>query len=278
MNLQQDILATLKYSSVFNYPLTEKEIFKYLISTKKTNLTKIKMGLKTLVENKKVYFFKKTYSLNPITTELYKSKKVSLRRYKQLKLQAKADLAPLTKLFFIKFIGITGSTAAKDLRGEFDVDLFFICQKNFMWVSRFLVVLFLKFKKMYKKPYCANIYTSNDFLNWGDKNIYIANEIARLKTLVNKDSTFERFLQKNIWVTRFLPNFGYYIPKCTYKKHNNFLLNLIFPVEFAFYSIEYLYMRPKISTEKISLKRIMFLKKDYKNKILESYMGSKLDH
>ena len=39
---------------------------------------------------------------------------------------------------------------------------------------------------MYKSLYFANIYISTSALGWEDKNIYIANEISRLKPVFNK--------------------------------------------------------------------------------------------
>ena len=124
---------------------------------------------------------------------------------------------------------------------------------------------------MYRKPYCANIYTSKDFCVWDDRNVYIANEIARIKPLFNKENTFEYFLQKNKWVTVYLPNFSFYIPQGNFKNQNSFMPKLFFPIEVFLYFLEYLYMKPKISTEKVSLKRILFLKKDYKDKVLNKY-------
>lgn len=271
MNLEFSILQTLKYSAVFNFPLTNKEIYKYLIGEKPASLQKIDEILQKLSESKKIYCYRNLYSLNPVTKQDFESKKQNTKKFIELKNKAKKDLNIIDKLFFIKFVGITGSSAAKDFRGDFDIDLFFICQKNFVWVNRIFVVLYLKFKKQYRNPYCANIYTSLDFCVWNDRNVYIANEIARIKPLFNKEYTYEYFLQKNKWVVNFLPNFKFYIPSSNFKNNLGIISNFIFPIELRLYFVEYLYMKPKISTERVSLKRIMFLKKDYKEKILTKY-------
>lgn len=274
MELEFSILQTLKYSAVFNFPLTDKEIYKYLIGESSANLHEINSILKGLCKDKKIFSYKNLYSLSAVSKDIYAAKKQNSKTFKGIKIKAKRDLNFLYKLFFIKFVGITGSTAAKDFKGDYDIDLFFICQKNFVWLSRFFVVLYLRYKKMYRNPYCANIYTSKDFCVWSDRNIYIANEIARIKTLINKEHTFEYFLQKNKWVVRYLPNFKFYIPTGNFENKNSLISNIIFPLEVFLYFLEYLYMKPKISTEKVSLKRIMFLKKDYKEKILRDYTNN----
>lgn len=271
MDLEFSILQTLKYSNVFNFQLTNKEIYKYLIGEHTANLHEINSALQALSKNKKIFFYKNLYSLKAVTKDLYVTKKQNSKTFKEIKKRSKKDLKFLSNLFFIKFVGITGSSAAKDFRGDYDVDLFFICQNNFVWFSRIFVVLYLKYKKMYRNPYCANIYTSKDFCSWFDQNIYIANEIARIKPLINKEHTFEYFLQKNKWVIRYLPNFKFYIPSGNFEFKNSFISKIIFPIELFLYFLEYLYMKPKISTERVSLKRIMFLKKDYKEKILGDY-------
>lgn len=271
MDLEHATLQTLKYSSVFNYPLSAKEIYKYLICTNSFSYAKVKDTLEELSKSNKIYSYKNIYSLTKIGLQDYKSKKQSLRKYKLINKKVKKELNFFNNLFFIKFVGLTGSTAAKDLRGEYDVDLFFITQKNFVWITRFIAVLFFKFNRIYKNPYCPNIYISCSNLTWQDKNVYVANEIARLKIIYNKQNTYQKFLQKNKWVGEYLNNFTYYIPKTNFNFTVPLYTKLFYPIELLFFGIEYLYMKPKISSERVSLNKIMFLKKDYKSKILSKY-------
>lgn len=271
MSLKIAIINTLNYSALFNYPLTKKEIHNYLISPKKYSYSLTVKTIDSLVISKKIYVTNTFYSSKKIDKSALVNKQLSIKKYKKIFNKVKKDLSVFNKLFFIKFIGITGSVAAKDLKSYYDIDLFFICQKNFVWVSRLFVVLYLKFKKMYKSPYCANIYISTSALGWEDKNVYIANEISRLKPVFNKNDTYENFISKNRWVLKYLANFK--IKKSTNfktKKFIDLLSYLIFPVEFLLFFSEYLYMLPKISTEKISFNKILFFKKDYSKKILKN--------
>ena len=271
MGLKKAIIKTLKYSSIFNYPLTVNEIFKYLITIKSYDLAQIKQELQRLSTQNTIYTYNSLYSYKKIDKRHFNNKTKSLKNFKLVKKQTQKDLSFLTKLFFIKFIGLTGSVAAKDLSGFYDIDLFFITQKNFVWITRLVVVIFLKLKRVYKNPYCPNIYISEVSLNWYLKNVYIANEIARLKIVYNKNNTFQKFLQKNIWITNYLANMRFFISKKRFFYTSSIISLLAFPLEYTFYLIEYLYMKPKISTEQVSLTKIIFLKKDYKNKILNTY-------
>lgn len=271
MVLEDAIIKTLKYSSIFKYPLTLREIYKYLLCDNTYPLKLVEQELRKLEGQKKIYSYNKVYSLKKIKKLDYSKKIVCLKDFNHILNKVKKELNFLNKLFFIKFVGITGSVAAKDLSGNYDIDLFFIAQKNFVWISRLFVVLLFKIKGIYKNPYCPNIYISEDSLNWYLKNVYIANEIARLKIVYNKNHTFQRFLQENGWITEYLPNMRFYISKKSYPFYTNLLSLIALPIEVIFYFIEYTYMKPKISTERVSLKKIMFLKKDYKDKILQQF-------
>lgn len=271
MKLQSAIINTLEYSALFNYPLTKKEIYKYLICSKPYLYKSVAKQLNILVKSKKIYKVEDFFLTKKITKEMLKNKKDSIEQYRTIYKKVKKDLSVLNKLFFIKFVGITGSVAAKDLKNYYDIDLFFICQTNFVWISRLFVVLLFKFKGVYKKPYCPNIYIEQGSIRWSEQNVYIANEIVRLKPVFNKNNTYEFFLSQNRWVLNFIPNFNTKIKQYTHKKTLNITSYIFLPIEALLYIMEYIYMFPKISTEKISFNKILFFKKNYSSIITKKF-------
>lgn len=271
MNLENHILQTLKYSDIFNFPLTTKEIYKYLISEEYYSFSQIEKTTNKLVSDKKIIKFGKYYGLTNLSNTVEKQRKQSLKLCKTQTKKTKKNLQPIAKLPFVKLIAITGSVAAKNCDAKADVDLFIVTSKNFLWFARLITVLYLKSIKKYKKPYCTNIYIPINNLTWLKKNIYIANEVARLKPLFNKSNTYELFLQKNTWVCDYLANFRGYIPKFNIKQKNSFVCNLFLPFEYLLFLIQIIYMKNKITTEKIGLNYIHFLKNDYTKKVLQDF-------
>lgn len=271
MDLQHSILQTLKYSDIFKFPLTSKEIYKYLISETPYPFLQVEKTTKTLVQNKKIKKLGKYYGLNSLPRESQTKREESKKMCKEQVSRAKRDLKNLARLPFVKMTAITGSVAAKNCSQKADVDLFIVTSKNFLWITRLITVLYLKMLKKYKNPYCANIYIPINNLTWNKKNIYVANEVARLYPLFNKNNTYELFLQKNTWACEYLANFKGYIPKFNIKHKNSFVCALIFPIEYLLFLLQTFYMKNKITTEQIGLKYIHFLKNDYTGKVLNGF-------
>ncbi len=273
MEIKTNILNTLKYSFIFNFPLSVLEIHKYLISKEKIEIKEIENFLMELYKEKKVVKKENIYSLLGAKNIWFTSKVKSEKSFEKILQKTKKDLF-LLKLFpFIKFIGLTGSVSAKNIKANSDIDLFTITSKNTVWFTRFFVVLYLKIIRKYKKVYCANIYINEKDLEWESKNIYIANEIARLYPIINKQKTYEKFIYKNKWIFEYLKNLEDYLPKLEKEKKGfgNFFGKLFFSIEFIFYIFQFRYMKNKITSEKVSLGRILFLKNDYSEFVLKSF-------
>jgi len=271
MPLKKSILDTLNYSAIFNFPLTAHEVYKYFISHTSERFADIFNELEDLVLNNKIKKVGDYYL--PVLGDLQwvKGRQYSNKLHPKILKQVEADLSFLNKIPFIQLIAVTGSVGAKNIKEGFDIDLLFITKAHTIWITRFIVVLFFKFKKMYKNVYCPNIYLSQNHLQWETKNIYIANEIARLTPIYNKQHTYEKFLLSNKWILNYLPNLQKYFPKHNLDKNSGILHLFLFPFEVILFTLQYLYMKPKITSEKVNYKKIMFLKNDYKDKILNEF-------
>lgn len=274
MDLQHCILQTLKYSDIFNFPLTSKEIYKYLITQTPYPFLQVEKTIAKLVQDKKIKKLGKYYGLKNLSDDSQNKRDDSQKLCKKQIKMAKKDLKKLVKMPFIKMIAITGSVAAKNCTKKADVDLFIVTSKNFLWITRLVTVLYLKVFNKYKNPYCANIYIPINNLTWNKKNIYVANEVARLYPLFNKNNTYELFLQKNTWVCEYLANFNGYVPKFNIKHKNIFVCTLIFPVEYLLFILQTFYMKNKVTTEQIGLNYIHFLKNDYTRKVLKDFKSN----
>ncbi|WP_436515143.1 hypothetical protein [Ekhidna sp. To15] len=124
-------------------------------------------------------------------------------------------LSFLSKLPFVRYIGVSGSVAANNptlqLNGrgnEFvDLDLFVICKSNSLWLLFLVERVLTNFKRLFVGHhfYCFNYVTDESFLEIYNKNFYTATEIKNLKTIYD-DNIFFYFLKENKWYEKYYPH------------------------------------------------------------------------
>lgn len=212
--MEKAILRTLAYADVFDYPLTSQEIYQFLI-TKKSNsysdfqkaLNKIKMNDRR-VETSGDYFFLKG-----------RKKIVSLRKkrekWSRKKIKFAEKVAGILRLIpWIKLIGITGALAMNNADKEDDIDFLIITTQNRLWLTRGLVVSFLRLTRIYRRPekikdrICPNMFLDEKHLAIPKKerDLFSAHEVCQMKPLWQKEGTYQKFLKANQWSKEFLPN------------------------------------------------------------------------
>ena len=276
--LSTAVLRTLAYSNNFDYPLRLSEIRKYLISN---GGKKVKIAKKSLLEvftdfeqisTDGEYFFLK--GREAIVELRKKREKVSRKKL----LLAQKTAKKLNRFPFVKFIGLTGALSVGNADEDDDIDLMIITVKDRLWLTRMLIWLIcpicqIRRRKIndvnVKDKICFNLFLDEAGLEIEEKNLFTAHEICQVKSLYNKDQTYEKFLAANSWVKEYLPNalsiIGYRLSatrSCLFLS----LLNL-----FAF-GLQYLYMKPKITNEKVTLHQAFFHPNNLSPKILRSGM------
>ncbi|HUV42806.1 MAG TPA: hypothetical protein VMY36_02755 [Patescibacteria group bacterium] len=207
--VKKAILKTLAYADIFDYPLKEGEILKFLMADSSLPL-KIDQELEksSLVAKKgDFYFLRGGETIVPLR------KKRRKQSQEKMKI-AKKVMAWLKLIPAIKMIAVTGALAMENSDKEDDIDLLFVTTKNRLWLSRGLVVIFLRLTGFYRQPnqiknkICPNMFLDEDHLSLPKKerDLFSAHEVCQLKPLWDKDKTYQQFIKKNLWVKQFLPN------------------------------------------------------------------------
>jgi hypothetical protein len=276
---KKDIINTLSYKKIFNQPMTFYQLI-YFSHTKFESLLEIEDMLKDLLERHKIKYKNGFYFLGTS-----KSKKDELKELNSKTSFAKATFEKLLsisyifeKIPFIKFVGVTGSLASYNFDFEKDdIDLFFICSKNRLWISRFFIVTILKLLNIYvnntdpKLKICPNLYISEDSMSWKEdkRSLYVAHEIAMMQPLVNKDNFYLKFLKENNWVREFLPNFEINNEIENHMEIKELTVLDIFEKIFMF--IQLLFMKVRYGSEVLTKDMIHFIKIDHSVSVLENY-------
>lgn len=205
------ILRTLTYADIFDYPLKENEIYRFLISKSQMSSSRFQEELLALppgIFQKDGFYFLKG-----------RERIVSLRkkreRWSREKLKIAKRVAGWLKLIpSIKMVAVTGALAMENSDEEDDIDLFIITSANRLWLNRGLVVTFLRLAGLYRRPgkiknkICPNMLLDESHLRIPKKeqDLFSAHEVCQLKLLWDRDETYQKFVKENQWVKRFLPN------------------------------------------------------------------------
>lgn len=294
--MEKNILATLAYTDIFDYPLTEEEFFRWLIN-QKTDFRRQKTedrksfseSLESLLDLNLVKETKGFYHL--LNREQIVTLRLEREKYSREKLEICGKAAViLRKIPWIKLIGVTGGLARNNAKKEDDIDLFFITSQNRLWLSRGLVVLILKIIGFYRHPgkitnmICPNMFVAEDNLYVHPEDLYTAHEVCQMRPVFDRGNTYNEFLSANFWVKKFLPNIRQDIKILRYKdikrkKSISFnALSILVSLYLNFLEtfvrdIQIWYMRHRRTTETVSENLIKFHPKDIREKVLAEYQA-----
>jgi hypothetical protein len=269
------IQRTLAYSSIFNYPMSEHQLYTFLITKKDFEYDFFKKSLRRLVKGDNVKAKNGKYyspGIRPVSWKLR-------RKYSQdLIKESQKAIKYLSKIPWIKMIGITGAVATHNASKDDDIDIFIITEKNRLWISRFFVFLILKAINKYghgkkdARKFCCNLWCDESAMKWGKakQNIYVARELLNVLPIYDKDDTYLKFLNENDWVFKHYNNFKIQLPK-KYSKRTFNNSKVINSLENFLRKLQLDYMKSKKTTEITTKNFIHFNKHDHSKEILSNY-------
>src|SRR3989344_2034356 len=280
-NIHDSLIKTLCYSDIFDYPLTFEEIWRYYIGNLPVSRSLLKSRIKhPLIYKKGKYYFLK--GREKIIQDREKKQKVAERKLDK----AGKICRLLSYMTGIKLIGISGSLSMKNSSDNDDIDLFIITEKNSLWLTRFLTSLLLvlmgekrdRFGILVKDKICLNMFISQNCLTIQekDRNLFTAHEIIQMKTIINKEYTYQRFILSNLWILEYMPNClsmkdinaSQLKDNCSEKSLRNSFLTVINNIFFHF---QFMYMKKHMTSEVVEKGLAKFHPQNSKDKILNAY-------
>ena len=195
-------LKPLLYFSLFQYPLTEEEIYTFSENTSKKQL---KEELERLVA-KKVIFKIDEFYLFENDKSLVKRRLSGNQMAKNIQDKANKVSRLISKFPYVEGVGISGSLSKGYYDDDGDIDFFIITSPNRLWIARTLLILYKKiFLLNSKKYFCVNYFISTNSLEIEEKNRFTATELTTMLPMYGNGS-FHDFYEQNKWVNSFLPN------------------------------------------------------------------------
>ncbi|HET7119103.1 MAG TPA: nucleotidyltransferase domain-containing protein [Hanamia sp.] len=199
----QNILKTLAYFDVFNYPLTREEILSF--SSEKHDQSILDESLNLLLSEHVIFKLDEFYALkdHPVIAE--RRRLGNKHAIKQIAIAEK--VAKILSWFpFVQSIAVSGSLSKNFAAKDSDIDFFIITSANRLWIARTCMHLLKKLSFLVGKQhwFCMNYYIDEISLVISEKNIFTAMEIVTLLPLQGKDC-FKNFIEENSWTNKFFP-------------------------------------------------------------------------
>ena len=286
------IIKTLLYSDIFDFPLSEEEIWKYLICEKNVSEKHFANRIKKI---NSVVFRKNNYLF---TTNRESIVKKRLKRTKESKIKLEIAQKIIRKLFLIPtvmFIGISGNLSMLNSEKKDDIDIFVIVKKNKIWITRFFLIAMLKFMGVYRKrgekevsnKICLNMLVdeANLKLSPNLQNLYTAHEVSQLMPIRERKGIYKKFIESNSWIYDFLPNIKEEINKREVRRHTDKFFEKLFSVIMLIPSLEFFarafqlhFINKNKTSETVSNNFLAFHPRDYKSEILLQYNKSLLKY
>ena len=273
---------TLVYSDIFNYPLTEKELWERLIASSKIDKKKLSSFLVGWEKQKKV-FFKDGYYFLPGRGAIIESRRKKERLAAEKIVIAKKTARVLAIIPSVWMVGLSGNLAVNTATLADDIDLVVVSAPKTLWLTRFAVYgllavagrfLGLKVRRpgssKTKDRLCLNLFLdySDLKIDFERQSLFTAYQIFFLKPLKNKNRTYQRFWNENCWIAGFLANS--YRKKRVFEKKPKLNLSFSFANR-LFYYFQRFYMRGKPRGEKISLTQAFFHPDSKESKTMKVY-------
>lgn len=216
--LAKNILATVVYYDILDYPLTLFELWKYLIRTdyftdqsevKKITIFEITKELETgalvaYIHQKQGFYFLKGRS------DLIQ-KRINNNKISKVKLKKLSRVVWIIKAIpFVRMVGVTGKLAMKNANLMSDWDLLIILKEGKIWTGRTLVTILMhligkrRHGKKIANRVCLNYFITDASMEIITKDLFSANEYMFLFPLYGW-KTYQRFQLKNKWIRNMKP-------------------------------------------------------------------------
>ena len=243
MNINKEILKTIKYFSFFAYYPTLEEIHTFLQA--KINKNSLEKELVRMVKSRRLTASKYTppqYSI-PTSPRLRGASKYQISKKKLENWKFKTYIKLLSLVPQIKLVGLSGSISMMNAGENDDIDLFVITAKNRLFTGRLITLVLSqllglrrnrdsatqffitreshhfvvpsKVKKIafassaeHRNKVCLNLFfdESNLKVPKFKQSEFVGHEVLQMKPVIAKNNIYERFLEANEWVFELFPN------------------------------------------------------------------------
>lgn len=202
---ERAVLETLAYFDVFDFPVRAEELHRYLhgtaVACDDLQAAIDSPGLSGQIEQQDGYY---VLAGRRFLIDRYAASARQNARRLQLAL---GHGAALSRLPFIRMVGVTGSVAMRSGGSDADFDYLLITEPGRLWLARLFAIAFGRRARLDGYTLCPNIVLSERALLWPHQDLYSAHELTQMIPVAGM-AIYARLRDLNAWTGRYLPNAG----------------------------------------------------------------------
>lgn len=193
-----EILATITIAHHFKSAFNREQLFRYLKS--KIDKKTFHSAIDKLIREEIVFEKNNLLFVEDIEEICHKKKSWSKALFKK----NIRYLWFLSKIPWIKYIGLTGANSFESCNEEDDIDLFIITSPNRLWICYLTIVLLTKIIRK-RQTLCINYLIDENNLEIPEKSYFTAVQIIQMMPVFD-NGHHKKLIKENPWIFKILPN------------------------------------------------------------------------
>lgn len=209
--LLEAVVTTVARFDIFNYPLTDFEIWQYMPLRCSFEEVRVCLNKQTILEHTKSFYYL------PSRQEIVTTRQTRYRDADRKIKKARRLITLITWIPWIRFVALANVIGAHNLKKAADLDLFIVTKKNRLWISKFLASAILAVLRLRptasasQDRLCLSFLideTALDLSNclYNKNDWYFAYWLAGLLPLFGSRFIYEKLFTANQWIQNMLPN------------------------------------------------------------------------
>src|SRR5687768_12921036 len=174
-DLSSAVLCTIAYADIFDYPLTELEIHRYL-----TGLSASLEAVNRALAEDHQFMRIGDYFTLPGREGIVSIRKQREARSRELMSRAIRYGRILGALPYIRMVALTGSLAVLNVSNVVDFDYMLVTARGRLWTARAFALAFNRLTRLQGYTLCPNIIISESALEWPHHDLYYARELCQM--------------------------------------------------------------------------------------------------
>lgn len=218
-NFKKSILQTLAYFDIFDHPLTQEELFRFLYKNNldlSLNYTDFLLELDKLcdlvglVERNQGFYFLSGHR------SIVQSRQSRVKLVEEKMKIAIRGIKKISRVPFVKAVFVCNTLGYGVVEENSDIDVFIVVKKGRLFIARALATLYLSFvrmrrtKKRIKNKICLSFYIADDNLNLAktaiENDIYLIYWLDTLIPVYDPQNFYQSITNSNQWVNKYLIN------------------------------------------------------------------------
>ncbi|MEZ4642053.1 MAG: hypothetical protein R3E31_04815 [Chloroflexota bacterium] len=202
--LERAIWQTVAYFDVFDYPLTAAEVHRYLegVTARASDIAHTlangRFSPQHLVHANGYYMFA---GREHIVAKRQRRHALAQRLWPAAIRYGRF----ISSLPFVRMVAVTGSLAVNNVDEQADIDYLVVTENGRLWLCRAFIIAIVRLAARQQLTLCPNYLLSERVLQFSDRNLYTAHEVAQMIPLSGL-ATYQQMRQANLWTAAYIPN------------------------------------------------------------------------